>query len=187
MKILIVILCSLTLVGCGTLREKFGSKAQPFITKTNDVPTVITIPATTNLVAVPEQVNAAGEVVQAAGVVEVVTPEKLITNWSKRITVDVNPVYDKGIDGARSLNTKFNPTPSAPFVEWGLAALSAGLGWWARVATKRANKKQDLLETVITGVEEANLPAVKESIAKISKQWQNKDALEAEVQKVTKS
>jgi hypothetical protein len=187
MKLISLLLISLCLVGCGTIREKFGAKAQPFITQTNDVPEIVFIPATTNLVHIPAQVNPAGEIVQEAGVVEVVNPSRTITNWSKQITVDVNPLWDKGITGARSLNTKFNPTPSAPFVEWGLAALSAGLGWWARVATKKANKKQDLLETVITGVEEANLPAVKESIAKVSRQWQNRDALEAEVQKLTKN
>lgn len=187
MKTLLFLTLALTLCGCGTLREKFGGKTAPFVTQTNLVPEVVIIPSTTNLVQVPEQVDSAGNVIQAAGVVEVITPSQLITNWTKHITVDVNPVYEKGIAGARSLNTKFNPTPSAPFVEWGLGALAAGLGWWARVATRKANQKQDLLETVITGVEEANLPAVKESIAKISKQWQNRDALEAEVQKVTKS
>lgn len=187
MKVIFILLLAVSMCGCGTLRERFGSKAAPFVTTTNVEPLVITIPATTNLVQVPAQVNEAGEVVQAAGVVEVVTPAKLITNWSKQITVDVNPIWDKGISGARSLNTKFNPTPSAPFVEWGLAALSAGLGWWARVATKKKNEKQDLLETVITGVEEAAHPETKAAIFKISKQWQNRDALEAEVQKVTKS
>jgi hypothetical protein len=185
MKTLIIALSALLLCGCGTLKEKFGGKTAPFITQTNDVPTVISLPATTNLVEIPAQVTASGEILQAAGVVEVVTPAKLITNWSKQITVDVNPVWDKGIDGARSLNTKFNPTPSAPFVEWGLAALSAGLGWWARVATKKKNQKQDLLETVITGVEEANNAEVKATIAKISSQWKNRDALSAEVKSVT--
>lgn len=194
MKTLIIALCALTLVGCGTLKEKFGAKAQPFITTTNEVADVVLIPATTNLVQVPAQVNPAGEIVQPAGVVEVVTPAKLLTNWVKRIDVQVSPVYQQGITGAQSLNSKFNPTPSAPFVEWGLTALAGGMAWWARVLTRKknealanANKKQDLLETVIIGVEEANLPAVKESIAKVSRQWQNKDALEAEVQKITKS
>lgn len=194
MKNLIFIALLVVATGCGTLREKFGGKTAPFVTQTNLVPEVVIIPSTTNLVHVPEQVDSAGKVIQAAGVVEVVTPSQLITNWTKHIMVDVNPVWEKGISGARSLNTKFNPTPSAPFVEWGLSALTAGLFWWSRVATRKRNEaeakasqKQDLLETVILGVEEANLPAVKESIAKISKQWQNRDALEAEVQKLTKS
>lgn len=201
MKILIVALSALMLCGCGTIREKFGAKAQPFITTTNEVADVVVIPATTNLVQVPAQVNASGEIVQAAGVVEVVTPAKLLTNWVKRIDVQVSPVYQQGITGAQSLNSKFNPTPSAPFVEWGLTALASGMAWWATVLTRKKNealakaqehqeevsKKQDLLHTIIIGVEEANLPAVKESIAKVSRQWQNRDALEAEVQRVTKS
>ncbi|HEY1172899.1 MAG TPA: hypothetical protein VGH19_16140 [Verrucomicrobiae bacterium] len=162
-----------------------GLPWKPMAYTTNSVPQVVMVPGSTNVVDVPELVDAAGNVTRAAGRVEVVSPAKLVTNWVEQVTVDVNPVWDKGIAGARSLNTKLNPTPTAPFVEWGLAALSAGLGWWARVATKRANGNRDMLNTVIAGVEEANNPQVKEAIATISRLRKNRAALQTVVEEQT--
>lgn len=180
----ILILSLLLVTGCAS-----GPNAmwKPFQRSTNVVEAVVEIPATTNVVEKPALLDTNGTILAPATIIEVVTPQRFLTNFVTNVSVEVNPTWQKGISGAQTVNSMANPTPTAPLVNLGLGALATALGWWARLQTRKANKNMDLLETVITGVEEANKPDVKETISKIAKQWGNSKDLEAQVQRVTKS
>lgn len=182
-----LVLASICLfTGCNTVRE---IRQRPFIPQTNAVATVVSIPAATNVVQSP------------SGPIEVVIPAKTVTNWSTNITVEVNPAILGGIDGARTINRMANPTPFAPLVDLGLYGLTGILGIVATWKTRKAQKEFDranaaeaaadhhneLLETVIAGVETANDPKTKEAIAQMSQLWKTRNALDAKVQEVTKT
>lgn len=177
----LVILAFCALTGCSTLQ---AVKRQPFVATTNAVPTVIEIPATTNIVVSPD----------GAGTIEVVTPAKTITNWSTNIVVEVNPTITSGIDGARTINRLANPTPAAPLVDLGLYALSGILGIVATWKTRKLQRAQDqlsqtneLLDTVIAGVETAKDQKTKDAIKEFSQLWGTRTALHNKVQQVTRS
>ena len=72
-------------------------------------------------------------------------------------------------------------------------AVTGALTWFARrksIALDRERQghaaTNELLEAVITGVESANAPEVKDQIAKVARQWQVASALDAKVQNVTR-
>lgn len=166
--------------GCAT-----GSKLSPYQRATNVVETVVEIPATTNIVERPAVTNSAGEIVEPAVSVEVITPARLLTNFSTNIVVNPNPKWIGSIETIKTINSSVNPTPSAPIINGVLGLLAAGLAWWGRVATVRANKKQTMLETVITGVEKANSQEVKDAISVAATQYGIYKELRAEVKKQT--
>jgi len=116
--------------------------------------TVVQVPATTN------------QVVQGTNVIVTITPATTVTNFTTNYVYSVNPAYTQAIQTAQQVNSAANPTPTAPIITWGLGILAAGLGWWANRKNNQANSVQDLLTTVIKGVEAAPAPeAVKQSIA----------------------
>ena len=73
--------------------------------------------------------------------------------------------------GAKAANSALNPTPTAPLINVGLGVLVAALGVFARFKTKRAEKAEGLLGTLITGVELAGDKKTKESIKKIAQNF----------------
>ena len=140
-----------------------GLPWKPIQYETNAVPVVVEIPATTNSIPVPAVVDSAGVVVKAAGVIQVVSEAKTLTNWVQQVSAKVNPVWNTGIEGARDIN-RLNPTPTAPLIDLGLKGLAVLLTGIAAVQTKRLSGKSDLLHTVISAVEQAKSQDVKDLI-----------------------
>jgi hypothetical protein len=73
--------------------------------------------------------NAVGqiELIQVTNVVHLVN-----TNWLN------------ALEASAAVNAATNPTPSAPFINLALGSLAAGLGWYARIKTRRAAGAQAL-------------------------------------------
>lgn len=173
--------------GCGTV----AAIKAPFVTTTNIVPARVEIvsPGETNVTETA--------VVSADGVTNIVrevtiTAPAYRTNYVTNLVTVVNPKLQGAIDTAREINSNLNPTPSAPFVNLGLAALSGVLAFVARLKTTKAARaaadaaqKNELLETVIAGVEAAKSPEVKAKISEVSTLWGNRAALHAKVKELS--
>lgn len=116
----------------------------------------------------------------------ITTPALVITNevhWVTNTVVTtnsyvVNPDFSAALETARRANSALNPTPSAPFVDWGITLLggvaTVVAGWQTRKAAK-ANAAADqaslVADTVIKGIETypgSELDRVKEHIARVS-------------------
>lgn len=182
----LLLLSLVLLTGCSTLQ----SVKKPFITTTNVVEHVDTIAAVTNTVAEPIVEN--GQVV-GTNFVLTVTPPKQVVRFSTNIVTVVNPDLESAISTAKGINSTLNPTPSSPLINIGLTGVSLVLGWWARRKTiaaaraqEQASANNELLEVVITGVEAAKNPEVKEKVAEIADQWKVSRALKARVDEVTR-
>lgn len=187
-KFLLVILAlPLLLTGCGTV----AAFKQPFLHVTNAVPSVVTIPGHTNVVAavVEATTNVVGNVVTITPpfVTNVVTviPASYVTNWSTNVSVVVNPGLQSALATVETVN-KFNPTPSAPIIEFALAGVMGVLGYVARLKTKQAAANAGLAQTLVMGIEEAKSAETKAAVAKISEKLGNAPAVNALVQKVTR-
>lgn len=96
-----------------------------------------------------------------------------------------NPAYVDAIQSARDVG-KAAPAPFGLIIDAAGALLIGGLAWYARIKTNKAAGTQQLLETVIRGVEASNAPPAKASIQTIATALGVEDRLNAEVRKVTK-
>lgn len=198
MKTLLLMSLAL-LTGCGTLQ----SVKKPFVTKTNVVEKVATVPSVVDVPAVTNQV--ATEIRDASGEITgtnytlIVTPARRqtnllsVTNLVTNVITEVNPDLESAISTAKGINSTLNPTPSSPLINIGLTGVSLVLGWWARRKTlaharaqEQANANNELLETVITGVEAAKNDDVKQKISEIAEQWKVSRALKQKVDDVTR-
>lgn len=185
---------SFALTGCGTV----AALRNPFVTTTNAVPVVVTIPGATNVTerVVPAATNftatADGKIVvnltpaYVTNLVEITAPRS-VTNWLTNIVVSVNPALADGLETARSINAAVNPTPAAPFVNLALLGITGALGFFARLKSKQTGEAHGLLRTVIAGVEEAKSPETKAAVGKFSAAMGNAPQLDALVQKITRS
>lgn len=180
--------------GCGTV----AAFKQPFLARTNAVPTVITVPARTNIVAevVPATTNVVGNVVTITPPfvtnIVTITPAAFVTNWSTNVSFEVNPGVTSALNTLETVN-KFNPTPSAPIVDLVTYGLGIGLAWFARLKTKALAKAQEegkealgVAQTMVLGIEDLKSPEAKAAIAKMSEKLGNAPAVNALVQKVTR-
>jgi hypothetical protein len=166
---ILAFLVSITLFfcGCSSVERKV------FTFQTNAVPAVAVVPAATNTV------------VSGSNVVQIVTAETVVTNWTTNIVVAVRPVVQQTLTTIQAAN-ELNPTPSAPGVNLALGVVSGLLGIWASMAQRRANKKESLLRTVVAGVEAAGqaATAVKGSIEATSRAVGNAGELDRHVQRI---
>ena len=198
MKTLPALLCLLSallcLTGCGTVR----ALQQPFLTRTNTVPILHTLPAQTNTTAhlVAPTTNTLDHVVTITPAYVTnyvtITPERYVTNYATNLSVALNPALASALATLETAN-KFNPTPTAPLIDLALVGLSAGLAWFARVKSKQATLAQaegvetlGIARTVMLGVEEAKSDATKEAIRKLSNAVGNAPQVNALVQKFTR-
>lgn len=172
--------------GCGTV----AAFKQPFVVRTNTVPTVITIPAQTNTVAriVEGRTNRVGKVVTITPAfvtnIVTITPPAYVTNWSTNILYEVTPGVQSALATLETVN-KFNPTPSAPIIDLVLAGIAAGFAWFSRLKTKQAATNAGIAQTLVMGIEEAQSTETKEAVAKLSAKLGNAPAVNELVQKVT--
>lgn len=177
-----LIIAALAFTGCSTLFK-------PTVTTTP-----VTIPATTNVVVTtntpapvvtPTATNYPPPIVVTN---TIVTPPRIeivtITNWIP------NPAITSGISTAQAANAALNPTPTEPFIHWGLSGLSAALALIAAWKNKQAGTANSLLKTVTTAVETypgTELDSVKKHIAGVSAILGTTDALDSVVQNLPKN
>ena len=109
------------------------------------------------------------------------TLEKVSTNYVYK----VNPAWETTINTAKSINQIANPTPTAPIVNLALGAVTLILGAIVRAKNKTLSGKEAVLETLITGIEQANDPRVKEAIKALSRKNGTELQTHAEVKKHT--
>lgn len=139
-------------VGCTTGGSPFVKR--PVIETATVTNTVPVITAVTNTVpGLPPQVVTVTNLV-----------DEIRTVTLTNTVVEISPDWLDGIGTARAVNAIANPTPTAPLVELSLAGLAAALGWIARLKNEKAKGAQELVETLIAGVEKANNPDVKRAI-----------------------
>lgn len=173
--------------GCGTV-EAFR---QPFVARTNAVPTVITIPGQTNTVArvVEATTNKVGRVVTITPPYVTnfvtITPPAFVTNWATNVSFEVHPGVQSALSTLETVN-KFNPTPSAPIIDLVLAGVAAGFAWFSRLKTRQAAANAGIAKTLVLGIEEAKSPETKAAVAKLSAKLGNAPAVNELVQKVTR-
>ena len=187
MKALVLLAFTLVLTGCGTIQ----AVKQPFVTTTNAVPvSVVETPAVTNVIELVTT-NTVGEVVTTREVT--ITPPTYHTNYVTNIVTMVNPVLESALQTIQGVNSTVNPTPTAPFINMALLAVSGVLGFIARLKTVKAQKAaaehaktNELLDTVIAGVEAAKSSETKAKIAELSALWKTRDALHERVQQNTR-
>lgn len=182
----VLLILPLLLTGCGTV----AAFKQPFVARTNAVPTVITVPGQTNTVAqvVAATTNVVGNVVTITPPfvtnLVTITPAAFVTNWSTNVVFEVNPGVQGALSTLETVN-KFNPTPTGPFVDLALAGAAGVLGFIARLKTKQAAANANLAQTLVLGIEEAKSAETKASVKKVSEKLGNAPAVNALVQKVT--
>lgn len=147
----------------------------------------VSIPAQTNMVIVTNQTVVTNTLLPVVVTNTVVTPAKVeivtVTNWIP------NPAIVSGIQTVQSANAAFNPTPSAPIVNWATYGATALLGVYAAWKNKKSNALQTTLDTVIKGVETAppgiGLDSVKKSIAKVAAITGISSQVDSHVQRVS--
>lgn len=173
--------------GCGTV----AAFKQPFVSRTNAVPSVITIPGQTNSVAriIEGKTNKVGRTITITPPyvtnVVTITPPAFVTNWSTNVTFEVNPGVQTALATLETVN-RFNPTPSAPIIDLVLAGVAAGFAWFSRLKTRQAAANAGIAQTLVLGIEEANSPETKAAVAKLSSKLGNAPAVNELVQKVTR-
>jgi len=175
--------------GCGT----FAALKHPFVTTTNVVEQVRVLPAQTNTTTVVLTNTTPAGPVLVTNVLVQVQPAVTLTNYVTNVVTTVAPALTGAIETVRTVNTAVNPTPTAPFVNMALLAVSGVLGWVARLKTVKAARalqdataKNELLETVIAGVEAAKNDDVKAKISEMAQLWKTHQALDAKVQELTR-
>lgn len=112
----------------------------------------------------------------------------IATNWV------ANPELLAGLETARRANSALNPTPSAPFVDWGLTLVGGVAtlvaGWQTRRASRAdqaASRATLVADTVIKGIETypgRELDRVKQHIAKVSELTGAVDLVDERVQAI---
>jgi hypothetical protein len=119
-------------------------------------------------------------------------PDAVTGHTNQVIAVEVRAAVKDALTQTAAINSAMNPTPTALPIHYGLGALSGLLSILAGIQTRRLNKAQSatdanaaLLQTVIAGVEATGVPAVKESIAKLSQVLGTAKQLDAAVQSQT--
>ena len=94
----------------------------------------------------------------------------------------VNPQVTQGIAVAQAANT-LNPTPTAPFITYGLLGFGALASFLASWQTKKANGQTALVSTLQSAVETFNgVGSLKDHVANISQITGTADKLHASVQ-----
>ena len=176
------------LVGCGTV----AAVRAPFLTTTNTVPVIVTVPGVTNVLTerVPAATNTAGNVITITPAyvtnLVTITAARSVTNYVTNVSTVVNPALQSALDTVGTVN-RFNPTPSAPLIDLALAGLLGALGWWARLKTRQANENAGLARTLVLGIEEAKSAETKTAVAKFSAAAGHAPQLNALVQKFTRA
>ena len=102
-----------------------------------------------------------------------------------------NDQFLGGIETAKSLNAGFNPTPTAPIVNWALTLVAGAAGVVAAWKNKQAGALSDMVDAVVHGVESAppgvGIDGVKRSIAAAAAAIGVGDSLHERVQTVSAS
>jgi hypothetical protein len=111
----------------------------------------------------------------------------LSTNYTTNVVYTVSSGWGKAIAGVKSANSALNPTPTAPFINLGLGALSAALAVFARFKTKKAAAADGMVGTLIAGVELAGDKATKDAVKKIAQNFNQARELHARVKNQTDS
>ncbi len=186
MKLLAFLACLVVFAGCSTGPDGKRHFAAPaFFTRSTNVTETARVirAAETNVVT------------EGTNVVVTITPAVVQTNYTTNIVVTVAPAVGRTIEIAEGVNA-LNPTPTAPFVNIGLTALSGLLGliaaWKTKAANREARSNADtnaVLEAVVTGVEvikdETARKMAKESVTKISEQWKMRDKVRDKLDTLT--
>jgi hypothetical protein len=126
------------------------------------------------------------------------TPVIVVTNevhWVTNQVVTTNafvvsPEFRAALETGRRVNSAVNPTPSAPFVDWGITAVGAIATAVAAWQTRKAQGSGRIADTLIKAVETypgREGAAVKEHISRVSALTGVADALDDRVQSVTES
>jgi hypothetical protein len=126
------------------------------------------------------------------------TPVLVVTNevhWITNQVVATNafvvsPEFQAALETGRRVNSALNPTPSAPFVDWGITAVGAIATAVAAWQTRKAKGSGRIADTLIKAVETypgREGAAVKEHISRVSALTGVSDALDDRVQSVTES
>lgn len=144
--------------GCQT---KFGQALNPFVTEEEVVENVVTVTDPTT------------------------GAQTVSTNYVTNVVTRVSEKWEKAISGARTANNSLNPTPTAPFIEIGLASLSSILAIGVGFVNKRRKRAEGMLQTVIAGVETANDKKTKESIKMLANQFKQARELHKKVKEQT--
>ncbi len=126
------------------------------------------------------------------------TPVLVITNevhWITNQVVATNafvvsPEFQAALETGRRVNSALNPTPSAPFVDWGITAVGAIATAVAAWQTRKARDNGRLADTLIKGVDTypgRDVDAVKQHLSRVSGLTGPAVALDDRVQSVTES
>ena len=147
--------------------------------------TVRTVPA--EEVAVRSATNAATGEVLVERTTNVVS--LMVTNWSTNVVFTVSEKILRPLAVAQEANAAVSvvaPNPVSAGLNVALVGVSGLLGWIARLKSRRAQEHLDLVDTMIAGVETANLPEVKARVAEMSRLFGTKAALHERVQAITR-
>jgi len=170
-----MIFLAVALTGCGSM---FTEQRQP-------VATVRTIPV--EEVAMHSATNrATGEVLveRTTNVVPLT-----VTNWSTNVVFTVSEKILRPLAVAQEANAAVSvvaPNALSAGLNVALVGVTGLLGWIARIKSRRAQERLDLVDTVIAGVESANLPEVKARVAEMARLFGTRTALHERVQAVTR-
>ncbi len=160
---------------------------------------VIPVPQPAQLVYVTNTVQGVASVVtnwveKPPVVVTNVVVSPSLTNYVVATNYVANPELLAGLETARRVNSAVNPTPSAPFVDWGLTLIGGVAtlvaGWQTRRASRAdqaASRATLVADTVIKGIETypgRELDRVKQHIAKVSELTGAVDLVDERVQAI---
>lgn len=102
-------------------------------------------------------------------------------------TFTVKPSVRSTLETAQTVNSIANPTPTAPLISGVLTAALAGLGWYARRKSTEATKGSRAGDILISAIETANNPTVKEFIAQAAQVAGVNDWIHKKVKTLTPS
>lgn len=179
--------------GCGTV----AAIKRPFITTTNAVPVVVSVPGSTNVIEriVPAETNVTHQADGSALVtirpayttnLVTITEARSVTNWVTNVSTVVNPALAGAIGTLETAN-KFNPTPSAPIIDFVLYSALGLLGWIAKVKTRKAEENASLARTLVIGIEESQSKDTKAAVARAATAAGNSPQVNALVQRITRA
>ena len=202
---LLTLSACISLTACASVEKLF---IKPVTT-----PKVVEVAAVTNYVPVivpgPVQTQIITQTVAGASVTITNTIEttRVITNTvfvpAHTETQDVitgygsNPSLVTGVDKARELNKSLNPTPTAPFVDWGLGLVTLLAAAYANFKTRQLNKSQtvvgqlkEVTGTLIAAVESypsETTKDLKDHVKETAVLQGTQKLVDKEVQQVTKA
>lgn len=132
MKTLLLAFLAASLCGCETIKKltaaEYTHPIVPVISTAETIYTVTNVVTTTNLVAGQPTITTAYNIVPYTNYVTV-------TNGFA-----TNPNFTTAVEVARRANSAFNPTPSAPIVDWGLTLISLVTAAVAAWKTRKHNQ-----------------------------------------------